>query len=450
MRVTGCTVNNSVQIHANLKGNVRPVRNMSFRDHSDMATVVSDAVSVIHGMMDASITHEHSSLLFENIIETPGHRASMNVLTREHLCRIWNLTPGELIDTLGMAMSNPIDPIVVDSNESECMENTMDEVDVTTIPVPWHYKQDRGRYMSASVIIAEKNGERNMSFHRQFVSGPNRIVARLVPRHLRQFTDEARDMSEDLQIGIINGADPCVLLAAAMSFDERIDELRVASSLHNRIYGTPLRVVKLPNGVHVPADCEYVMSARITSEDDDEGPYVDITGTVDDVRKQPVILIDSIHHRNNPVFHAILPAGIEHKTLMGLPRAPTIKSAVSKVTECTDVHLSEGGCGWLSSVVAISPNGPDDAMNAIKAALDGHRSMKAVTIVNDDIEIDDPVRVEWAMMTRWQPDSDTLIISNQKGSSLDPSRNDDGLTSKVGFDATIPFGSDPKPFTSIQ
>tara|TARA_B100001250_G_C19782208_1_gene782382 strand:- start:1812 stop:2042 length:231 start_codon:yes stop_codon:yes gene_type:complete len=76
--------------------------------------------------------------------------------------------------------------------------------------------------------------------------------------------------------------------------------------------------------------------------------------------------------------------------------------------------------------------------------------MKAVTIVNDDIEIDDPVRVEWAMMTRWQPDSDTLIISNQKGSSLDPSRNDDGLTSKVGFDATIPFGSDPKPFTSIQ
>ncbi len=423
---------------------------MSFRDHAAMSTIVNDCVSVNHGLMQSSASLQHQPVLFDNISECPGHRASMNILTRDHLCKVWELTPGELIDTMGWAMQNPIDPVVIDSTLAECMENTMDNVDITTIPVPWHYEEDRGRYMSASVIIAERNGQRNMSFHRQYVAGPDRLVARLVPRHLRQFTDEARSDSENLNIAIINGADPCVLLAAAMSFNERIDELRVAASLHLKIYGKPLRVVQLSNGVHVPADCEYVMSAQITGEDDEEGPYVDITGTVDDVRLQPVINIQTINHRNSPIFHAILPAGKEHKTLMGLPRAPTIKSAVSKVTECTDVHLSEGGCGWLSSVVSIIPNGPDDSINAIKAALDGHRSMKAVTIVNDDIQIDDPIRVEWAMMTRWQPDTDTMILSNQKGSSLDPSRSEDGLTSKVGFDATIPYGIDPEPFTSIE
>tara|TARA_B100000902_G_scaffold82712_1_gene87297 strand:+ start:894 stop:2165 length:1272 start_codon:yes stop_codon:yes gene_type:complete len=423
---------------------------MSFRDHAAMSTIVNDCVSVNHGLMQSSASLQHQPVLFDNISECPGHRASMNILTRDHLCKVWELTPGELIDTMGWAMQNPIDPVVIDSTLAECMENKMDNVDITTIPVPWHYEEDRGRYMSASVIIAERNGQRNMSFHRQYVAGPDRLVARLVPRHLRQFTDEARSDSENLNIAIINGADPCVLLAAAMSFNERIDELRVAASLHLKIYGKPLRVVQLSNGVHVPADCEYVMSAQITGEDDEEGPYVDITGTVDDVRLQPVINIQTINHRNSPIFHAILPAGKEHKTLMGLPRAPTIKSAVSKVTECTDVHLSEGGCGWLSSVVSIIPKGPDDSINAIKAALDGHRSMKAVTIVNDDIQIDDPIRVEWAMMTRWQPDTDTMILSNQKGSSLDPSRSEDGLTSKVGFDATIPFGIDPEPFTSIE
>ena len=423
---------------------------MSFRDHAAMSTIVNDCVSVNHGLMQSSASLQHQPVLFDNISECPGHRASMNILTRDHLCKVWELTPGELIDTMGWAMQNPIDPVVIDSTLAECMENKMDNVDITTIPVPWHYEEDRGRYMSASVIIAERNGQRNMSFHRQYVAGPDRLVARLVPRHLRQFTDEARSDSENLNIAIINGADPCVLLAAAMSFNERIDELRVAASLHLKIYGKPLRVVQLSNGVHVPADCEYVMSAQITGEDDEEGPYVDITGTVDDVRLQPVINIQTINHRNSPIFHAILPAGKEHKTLMGLPRAPTIKSAVSKVTECTDVHLSEGGCGWLSSVVSIIPNGPDDSINAIKAALDGHRSMKAVTIVNDDIQIDDPIRVEWAMMTRWQPDTDTMILSNQKGSSLDPSRSEDGLTSKVGFDATIPYGIDPEPFTSIE
>jgi 2,5-furandicarboxylate decarboxylase 1 len=76
--------------------------------------------------------------------------------------------------------------------------------------------------------------------------------------------------------------------------------------------------------------------------------------------------------------------------------------------------------------------------------------MKMVTIVDEDIDIANPVRVEWAMVTRWQPDKDTIILSNQKGSSLDPSRNPDGTTSKVGFDATISFDADKSGFMSVQ
>jgi 2,5-furandicarboxylate decarboxylase 1 len=75
--------------------------------------------------------------------------------------------------------------------------------------------------------------------------------------------------------------------------------------------------------------------------------------------------------------------------------------------------------------------------------------MKQVIIVDDDIDITDPVRVEWALMTRWQPDKDSVIISAQKGSSLDPSRGEDGLTSKFGFDATIPVDADRSVFTTV-
>ena len=53
-------------------------------------------------------------------------------------------------------------------------------------------------------------------------------------------------------------------------------------------------------------------------------------------------------------------------------------------------------------------------------------------------------------MTRWQPDKDTIILSNQKGSSLDPSRNSDGTTSKIGYDATLPPDVDIGPYTSVQ
>ena len=420
---------------------------MAFRDHLAGAFTPSDSVSCIHGLFDLSVDRDHD-MIWAKIAESPGHTAALNVLSRERLCSVLDVRPDELIDILGWAMENPQPPNSVSSGP--VLENTQENVNLSKLPIPHHYREDRGRYMSASIVIAEYDGQRNVSFHRQFLRDDNHVVARLVPRHLRTMLDDARQNGDVIPIAIVNGCDPVVLLAAAMSFEQHIDELTVASALHERFYGSPLPVVELENGIPVPANAEYAMTAEIMLEDDVEGPYVDITGTLDDERMEPVFRINSIHHRNKPIFHALIPAEAEHKALMGLPRAPTIKSAVSLVTHCHDVHMTEGGCGWLSAVVSITPHGPDDGVKAIHAALDGHRSMKMVTIVNEDIDVTDSVRVEWAMMTRWQPDSDTVILTGQKGSSLDPTRGDDGTTSKIGYDATLPPGVDMRPFTSVQ
>ncbi len=421
--------------------------NMAFRDHLEGAHSPSGTISCIHGLFDLSHELGHALILAKDVAEAPGHAAAVNVLSRERLCAVLGIDAGELIDILGSAVENPTEPVFVDGGP--VLENAP-EVDLHSLPIPWHYREDCGRYMSASIVIAEYDGQRNVSFHRQKLRDANHVVARLVPRHLRTMVDKARSKGEEISIAIVNGCDPVVLLAAAMSFDEHIDELTVASTLHQRFYGKPLALVRLENGIPVPADAEYAMAASITLEDDVEAPYVDITGTLDDERTEPVFRIHSLHHRNDPIFHALIPAEGEHKALMGLPRAPTIKAAVSAVTTCHDVHMTEGGCGWLSAVVSITPNDAGDGRRAIQAALDGHRSMKMVTIVDRDIDVADPARVEWALMTRWQPDADTVILSGQKGSSLDPSRAEDGTTSKIGYDATLAPGIDKGPYTSVQ
>jgi len=421
---------------------------MAFRDLLGAASIVDEPTSVLHGIFDKSNSTGHDLLVFENLIEAPGHKIALNLLTRPRLCEALSIEPEQFVDLLGWAMENPGTPRIVESGP--VMEEPQVSPKLTKLPIPHHWREDRGRYMSASVIIAEYNGVRNMSFHRQYLRDENHVVARIVPRHLHTKTGEARAVGDEINIAIINAPDPVVLLAAAMSFDTNIDELTIASALHEKVYGRPLELVALPNGIQVPANAEYAMWGRITAEDDDEGPYVDITGTIDEVRQEPVIEIDGITHRTNPIFHALIPAEAEHKTLMGLPRAPTIKSAVNEVCECLDVHMTEGGGGWLAAVVKIKVKNEGDGKRAIQAALDGHRSMKMVTIVDEDIDITDSVRVEWAMMTRWQPDTDTVILSNQKGSSLDPSRLSDGKTAKIGIDATIPWGYDRSNFMSVQ
>ncbi|MDC0212688.1 UbiD family decarboxylase [Euryarchaeota archaeon] len=422
---------------------------MAFRDMLEGVHRIDDSVSVNHDMMDMSVSLGNVPLVFENIAESPGHRAALNVLERSRLCEMFEVSPGELIDILAWAMDNPSEPQIVGRNEAQVMESGQDSVDLEKLPIPWHFREDGGRYQSASIIIAEYGGVRNVSFHRQLLRDGEHTVARLVPRHLRTLSTMAAENGEDVQIAVVNGADPTVLLAAAMSFTEYVDELTVAAALHEKLHGSPLKVVELSNGVIVPADAEYAMQARITPERDDEGPYVDITGTVDDIRQEHVIEYDAVHHRKDPIFHAIIPTGVEHRTLMGMPRAPTIKTAVSEVVKCTDVHMTDGGCGWLASVIQIVPEEPEDGMRAIQAAFDGHPSMKQVIVVDEDIDIADPMRVEWALMTRWQPDADTVILSNQKGSSLDPSRSDNGMTSKIGMDATLVPGEDKSPYESV-
>jgi len=422
---------------------------MAFRDMLNGVHNVRESTSVLHGMIETSNKLGDIPLVFNDISEAPGHRAALNVLEKSRLCEMFDISPGDLIDVLAWAMENPSEPEIVDYTDAPVMQSGQEDVDLSKIPIPWHFEEDGGRYQSASIIVAQYSGVRNVSFHRQLLRDSKHTVARLVPRHLRTISSEAAEAGDDVPIAVVNGADPTVLLAAAMSFSDYVDELTVASSLHTKLHGTPLKVVILPNGVMVPANAEYAMEARITTERDDEGPYVDITGTVDDIRQEHVIEYDCVHHRINPIFHALIPTGIEHRTLMGMPRAPTIKNSVSKVVDCMDVHMTDGGCGWLSSVVQIIPKNDGDGMLAIEAAFRGHPSMKQVVVVDKDIDISDPKRVEWALMTRWQPDKDTIILSGQRGSSLDPSRTEDGVTSKIGMDATLTPGMDKSPFESV-
>ena len=80
---------------------------MAFRDLLDGAVRHSEAISVNHGILDASQSGGHVATVFENISECPGHRAAANVLVRERLCEAFSIQPGELIDILAWPWTTP-------------------------------------------------------------------------------------------------------------------------------------------------------------------------------------------------------------------------------------------------------------------------------------------------------------------------------------------------------
>ncbi|HVP25523.1 MAG TPA: UbiD family decarboxylase [Methanomicrobiales archaeon] len=315
----------------------------------------------------------------------------------------------------------------------------MEEPDLSSLPVMKFYPGDAGRYITAGIVFARLDGVENASIHRMLVLDEKRVAARLVEgRHTHSMLMTALDRGERLPVAVAIGVHPAVTFASTTRVPPGM-ELSFAAEL----LGGGIRVARCGNGVLVP-DAEIVLEGFIGAERAREGPFVDITGTYDEVRQEPVIEFTGMRVKEGAIYASILPGGDEHKILMGVPYEPIIYRAVSKVTGVRNVHLTRGGCGYLHAVIQVKKATQGDGKSAILAAFAAHTSLKHVVIVDEDIDPFDIHDVEFAVATRVRGDRDILVVTGTRGSSLDPCQAEDGTNVKVGIDATMPMGEEER------
>jgi UbiD family decarboxylase len=406
-------------------------------------TRISREVSTEYEMAGVIEALGERPVLFENVKESSIPVVAGLVSSKELIARALGIKRDELLYRLSAALENPVPPETVE--KGECQEVIESDVDLTKLPIMRYTEKDGGKYIASAVSIIRdpEFNARNMCFHRLMLLDKRRFVARIVEN---RGTDSAlQKAGGELDIAICIGNSTALLLAAATTLPMGIDELGMANALEK------MELVKCKTiDLEVPKDCEIVLEGRITKEKAPEGPFLDLTGIVDRVRQQPIIEIKCVTHRKQPIYQTILAGRNEHKFLMGMPKEPTIFNAVNKVCECKDVYITPGGCSWLHAVVQIRKRNPDDGRKAIEAAFEGHKSLKHCVVVDDDVNIYDSNDVEWAIATRFQADKNTVILSNQPGSSLDPSgdltEGKKATTSKAGLDATIPLTATGKGF----
>jgi len=363
-------------------------------------------------------------ILFHNV---NGHKCCLNILgSRPLLARALGISAGDMVSHLaGIGYEGPVREV----NSSPFME-CQGTPDLSRLPVLTHFRGDGGPYITSAVVVSQFEGKINACVHRLMVLGKDRLAARLVPgRHTHQFYQAAQAKGEELPVAIAIGVDPLLLIAASTRVPPE-KEFSYAAALR----GSPVEVVRLENGVPAP-HAEIVLEGYITGERAAEGPFVDITGTSDLVRQEPVIRLTRMMTREEPVYHGLLPAGGEHRMLMGVPYEPLIYRAASRVARIRNVILTDGGCNYFHAVLQIEKETEEDAKRAIEAAFQAHGSLKHVLVVDCDIDIYNPHELEFAIATRMRGDEDLVIHPNVRGSTLDP-RSREGITTKVGVDAT--------------
>jgi UbiD family decarboxylase len=330
------------------------------------------------------------------------------------------------------AMSSPARPSVVGAPRLREAEGGLMEV-----PAARFYEKEAGLYLSSAIFIACYDGVCNASIHRVLVKDKRVGVVRVVPRHLWELYLRAKSRGQDLPVSVVIGVHPAIMVAAASSPRFGVFEVDVASKLLGNlwVYESPV------HGNPVPLGSAVVIEGLLSRDMAEEGPYVDVIGTYDRVRNQPVLKVLKVYLDVNELTHVILSGGLEASLLIGFTREAAIWEAVSKVVaRVHKVRLTPASGGWLHAIISIDKRHEGDAKNAIMAAFAAHPSLKYVIVVDSDIDPDDPSQVEWAIATRFQADEDLVIVRNVRGSTLDPSSRD-GLTAKMGIDATKPLNA---------
>ena len=384
---------------------------------------------------------------------------------RAWIAEAMGVPEAELLQRFRDAADQPLPWREVPTDEAPCQQVVHRDRDVRDVlPVPTHSEHDNGPYITAGLVIARNpaTGIQNVSINRIQVHSKERMAILMLPRHLWAFYKEAEARNEALDVAVVIGIDPLTLLASQAIAPIDSDELEIAGALH----GAPLKVVKcLTSEVRVPADSEIVIEGRILpGVREAEGPFGEFPRYYSAREHREVIQVEAVTHRCDPIYHTIVPAEMEHLLLGSIPREATLLAHLQRsFPNVLDVHLAIGGVGRYHLYVKIRKTHEGQPKNVICAAFGAHYDLKQVIVVDDDVQVHDPLQVEWAVATRFQADRDLVVIAGAQGSVLDPSTTVgqdftdgappahlQGLSAKMGLDATRPVVYHEHVFTKVR
>ncbi len=364
--------------------------------------------------------------------------------TRGRVERLMKTGKGTLFNHVSKAKQRLVKPV----ERSHCWGGTSDFGRILGLPLLKYYRDDAGKYVTSSVIVARdpEDGVVNMSVHRLLHLGSNMFAVRMVEgRHLHQIFMKQKDSGRDLKVAVLIGTPLHIILSASTQLPKEVSEIDYAGALNSK----PLEVTYFDGlDLPVPIESEYVFESRIRIDLTAREWMTDILGLPDKPRDQPVMEVDKVYWNENPIYHAILPGGLEHKLLMGYPAEVKIRERlVENNVDVKDIWLSSGSGGWLHCFVSISKKHDDEPFKVISLVMEAHGSVKGIVVVDDDIEPGSYENVDFALATRFQDKRKFYFFEAMRGSSLDPSSDQEKLvTSKWGLDLTLPVGIDRKRF----
>lgn len=390
--------------------------------------------------------------------------------TRERLNAALGVTPENRMQFIMECWEKAVSPIIADKAKAPVKEIVRKgkEASFYDFPIPWHNRLDGGPYISFGVLICrdEQNGHHNLSYQRLQIKSAKRAGINVEPgKHARKVMDRAYAENREMPVAIAIGLAPSLNIAAAASPPWGVNEYELAGAL----LGEPVELVSAETSdLLVPAHAEIVLEGVILPNvAEEEGPFAEFTGHYGTVGPRSVFELRAVTMRQNPIYHTLytgMPICDNH-VIQELLRAAKVWEGLKKsLPNITDVYCPPQAGNGFTVYIAMKKRHDGEPKLAMMAAWTSFHYVKHVIVVDDDIDIHDPVQREWVVATRVQADKDVLIIPGMVGHVLDPSAQGTfgvparlgvqevprGTRAVMGIDATRPLGVDFPPVARVH
>jgi len=316
------------------------------------------------------------------------------------------------------------------------------DVDLARLPVQTCWPGDAGPLITWGLTVTRGPAKprQNLGIYRQQVIGPNRVIMRWLAHRggALDFRDHCLTSKDPFPVAVAIGADPATILAAVTPVPDALGEYQFAGLLR----GARTELVKcLGSTLQVPASAEIVLEGHLGDETAAEGPHGDHTGYYNEVERFPVLTIERITMRRDPIYHSTYTGKPpDEPAMLGVALNEVFVPLLQKqFPEIVDFYLPPEGCSYRLAVVSMKKQYPGHAkrvMFGIWSFLRQFMYTKFIVVCDDDVDVRDWKEVVWAITTRVDPARDTLIAEHTPIDYLDFASPVSGLGSKMGIDAT--------------
>jgi 2,5-furandicarboxylate decarboxylase 1 len=359
----------------------------------------------------------------------------------------------EIEHRLQQGIDHPLPPKYVETAKNKQVIALDGDVDLYRLPIPMSSIHDGGPMITAGIVIArDPEYGMNSGMYRFMVKEKNLTGIDIVtPNNMRLFAHRAYEAGLPCPISISIGTHPFEIMGSGFRAPLGVDEMAIAGGIR----GAPVELAMCET-MDLPclADAEIVLEAEIlpTGWTQPEGRFGEFTRLMGGLHWNPLVKVKAITMRRDAIYYA-LHMPWENTWLAAPTRYTAIRRALrSAGVQVKDINVTLGGCGFWHAIVSIRKQA-GEGKNALLAALTA-QDIKHVVVVDDDIDVFDPMDVEWAIATRVQGDRDVIMVPGARAKPLDPSLpvTPPGVVptgAKVGIDATIGEGIPRERFERI-